>query len=114
MKKGVGGEDGYSGFTVRDPETGNGHRPSSRDMLGKVGIDTVVVVGLATDYCVKETALDAARLGFATTMLADGVRAVNLSPGDGARAIAAMVRLWGEDRVAERDGAGSANRPELA
>jgi nicotinamidase/pyrazinamidase len=51
----------------------------------------VVVLGLATDYCVKETALDAARLGFTTTVLADGIRAVNLSPGDGARAIAELV-----------------------
>ena len=49
-------------------------------------------MGLATDYCVKETALDAARLGFTTTVLADGIRSVNLNPGDGARAIAEMVR----------------------
>lgn len=51
----------------------------------------MVVLGLATDYCVKETALDAVRLGFSTTLLADGVRAVNLSPGDGVRAISEMV-----------------------
>jgi len=92
VKKGVGGEDGYSGFTVRDPETGTPTPTSLEGMLREVGIDTVAVVGLATDYCVKETALDAARLGFATSMLADGVRPVNLSPGDGARAIAEMVR----------------------
>ena len=51
----------------------------------------VVVVGLATDYCVKETALDAARMGFSAAVLADGIRSVNLSPGDGARAIADLV-----------------------
>jgi len=50
----------------------------------------VVVVGLATDYCVVETALDAIRLGFAMTVLADGIRAVDLQPGDGDRAIARM------------------------
>jgi len=61
------------------------------DLLRDAEITDVVVVGLATDYCVKETALDAARLGFTTTVLADGVRSVNLNPGDGARAIAEMV-----------------------
>ena len=51
----------------------------------------VVVVGLATYYCVKETVIDAIRARFATTVLADGIRAVNLEPGDGARAVAAMA-----------------------
>jgi nicotinamidase/pyrazinamidase len=92
VKKGVGGEDGYSGFTVRDPETGTPTPTTLENTLRELGITAVAVVGLATDYCVKETALDAARLGFATTTLADGIRPVNLSPGDGARAIAEMVR----------------------
>jgi nicotinamidase/pyrazinamidase len=91
VKKGVGGEDGYSGFTVRDPETGASQPTSLETMLRGARITNVVVVGLATDYCVKETALDAARLGFSTTVLADGVRSVNLLPGDGARAIAEMT-----------------------
>ena len=91
IKKGTGGEDGYSGFTVRDPE-GGAHSATGLDgLLRDAGITHVVVVGLATDYCVKETALDAARLGFAATVLADGIRPVNLDPGDGARAIAEMV-----------------------
>jgi nicotinamidase/pyrazinamidase len=50
-----------------------------------------VVVGLATDYCVKGTAIDGARLGYPTTVLADGIRPVDLAPGDGARAVVAMV-----------------------
>ena len=54
----------------------------------------MVVVGLATDYCVRDTALDAARLGFETTVLARAIRAVNLEPGDGERALEAM-RLAG-------------------
>ena len=50
----------------------------------------MVVVGLATDYCVKETALDAVRLGFDTVVLGELVRPVELQPGDGERALAAM------------------------
>lgn len=91
IKKGVGGEDGYSGFSVRDPETGKQTPTGLKRLFQDKGISEVVVVGLATDYCVKETALDAVRLGFSTTLLADGIGAVNLSPGDGARAIADMV-----------------------
>jgi nicotinamidase/pyrazinamidase len=49
-----------------------------------------VVVGLATDYCVVETVLDAVRLGFGATVLAEGIRAVNLEPGDGERALERM------------------------
>jgi nicotinamidase/pyrazinamidase len=91
VKKGTSGEDGYSGFTVRDAETGGESSTGLEGLLRHAGVTDVVVLGLATDYCVKETALDAARLGFSTTVLADGIRAVNLSPGDGARAIAEMV-----------------------
>ena len=54
------------------------------------GIRSVSIVGLALDYCVKETALDASR-SFITTLFADGTKAVNLQPGDGARAVAEMV-----------------------
>jgi nicotinamidase/pyrazinamidase len=92
VKKGTEGEDGYSGFSVRDPRTGDQAPTALEGLLRAAGLTDVVVVGLATDYCVKETALDAARLGFVTTVLADGIRAVNLSPGDGARAIAELVK----------------------
>jgi nicotinamidase/pyrazinamidase len=91
IKKGTGGEDGYSGFTVRDPETGVEASTGLDVLLKNAGVGEAVVVGLATDYCVKETALDAARLGYTTTVLADGIRSVDLSPGDGARAIAGLV-----------------------
>lgn len=91
IKKGTGGEDGYSGFSVRNPETGTRAATGLEDLLRDAEVNDVVVVGLATDYCVKETALDAARLGFTTTVLADGIRSVNLNPGDGARAIAELV-----------------------
>ncbi len=91
IRKGVAGEDGYSAFTVRDPETGEESRTDLEHILTERGITNVVVCGLATDYCVKETACDAARLGFTTTLLADGIGPVNLEPGDGARAIASMI-----------------------
>lgn len=91
VKKGTAGEDGYSGFTVRDPATGVETATGLSALLRGANVTEVVVVGLATDYCVKETALDAARLGFTAVVLADGIRSVNLSPGDGARAIADLV-----------------------
>ena len=49
-----------------------------------------MVVGIATDYCVKESVLDARRLGFSSVVLADGVRAVNLRSGDDELAFQAM------------------------
>ncbi len=91
VRKGVGGEDGYSGFTVRDPVTGEESPTPLADLLRSRGVERVVVIGIATDYCVKETALDAARLGFATTVLRDAVRAVDLEPGDGERALTEMA-----------------------
>jgi nicotinamidase/pyrazinamidase len=89
--KGVNGEDGYSGFTMRDPETGEEMPTELEGLLRRGGIERVVVCGLATDYCVKATALDAVRLGFETSVLADAVAAVNLQPDDGDQAMAAMA-----------------------
>ena len=91
VRKGASGEDGYSGFTMRDPQTGEEIRTELDEMLRDGGVSTVVVCGLATDYCVKETALDAARLGYETIVLADAIASVDLEPGDGARAVAALV-----------------------
>ena len=91
VRKGVNGEDGYSGFTMRDPTTGE-ETPTELDaLLRDGGIERVVVVGLATDYCVKATALDAIQLGFETSVLAAAIRAVDLQPGDGTRAIEEMA-----------------------
>ena len=87
VKKGTGGEDGYSGFTVRDPESGERSETSLEELLRAKGVRRVVVAGLATDYCVKETAVDALAKGFDTLVLEDAVRAVDLETGDGDRAL---------------------------
>ena len=90
VRKGANGEDGYSGFTMRDPRTGETTPTELETLLRDAGVERVVVVGLATDHCVKATALDAARLGFETSVLPDAVAAVDVEPGDGDRALAAM------------------------
>jgi nicotinamidase/pyrazinamidase len=87
VRKGANGEDGYSGFTMRDPVTGETIPTGLEQQLRDRGVDEVVVAGLATDYCVRASALDAAALGFRTTLLEDAVAAVNLNPGDGERAL---------------------------
>ena len=91
VRKGAHGEDGYSGFSMRNP-TGGIPVPTELDAeLSRAGVKQLVVCGLATDYCVKATALDAIRLGYETAVLIDAVRAVDLAPGDGARALDEMA-----------------------
>ena len=90
VRKGVDGGDGYSAFSVRDPDTGQTAATALGSLLQQRGVDRIVVVGLATDYCVVETVLDARRLGLDVEVLADAVRAVDLRPGDGDAAIARM------------------------
>jgi nicotinamidase/pyrazinamidase len=90
VRKGTNGEDGYSGFTMKDPATGETTPTELEGILRERGIERVVVVGLATDYCVSATAIDAARLGFGTEVLQDAIASVDLQPDDGARAIHLM------------------------
>jgi nicotinamidase/pyrazinamidase len=90
VRKGSNGEDGYSGFTMRDPETGEDRPTALEALLRRCGVTQVVAAGLATDYCVRGTVLDARRLGFETVVLTDAVAAVELAPGDGARALSEM------------------------
>jgi len=80
--------DSYSGFFD------NGHRRSTGlgDFLKQAGVDRVFVLGVATDYCVKFTALDARQLGFDTYLVADACRGVELRLGDASRAIDEMTR----------------------
>jgi nicotinamidase/pyrazinamidase len=99
VQKGTAGEDGYSGFTMRDPATGTTTPTELAPLLRASGIERVVVCGLATDYCVKATALDAVELGFEAAVLVDAIGAVDLAAGDGQRALdemsAAGVELVG-------------------
>jgi len=91
VRKGANGEDGYSGFTMRDTRTGETMPTQLERMLRERHIERVVIAGLATDYCVRATARDAVALGYATVVARDLVRAVDLQPGDGDRAIAEMA-----------------------
>jgi nicotinamidase/pyrazinamidase len=96
IRKGTAPEiDSYSAFFD------NGHRKATglADYLRGRGVDEVHLVGLATDYCVKFSALDARSQGFATVVVADGCRGVELAPGDSERALAELraagVRVQG-------------------
>jgi nicotinamidase/pyrazinamidase len=91
VRKGMNGEDGYSGFTMRDTETGEEIPTELEGILRGRGVGRVVICGLATDYCVRATALDAVRLGFEAEVLGDGIAAVNLEPEDGERALSEMA-----------------------
>lgn len=87
VRKGSNGEDGYSGFSMRDPLSGEERPTALLALLRDARVTEVAICGLATDYCVRATALDAVRLGFATTVLTDAVAPVDLQAGDGARAL---------------------------
>ncbi|MHC4886584.1 MAG: isochorismatase family protein [Planctomycetota bacterium] len=78
--------DSYSGFFD------NGHRKATglETLLRGRGVDALVLAGLATDYCVKFTALDARELGFETSLILDGIRGVELNPGDCDQALKEM------------------------
>ena len=80
------GIDSYSGFF----DNGRVKATGLHDYLKKRGVDEVHVAGLATDVCVKFTALDAVELGFRTVLHAEGCRGVDLEAGDSERAIAVM------------------------
>jgi nicotinamidase/pyrazinamidase len=73
-------DEGYSGF----------EKSTLADLLRERGVDEVAVVGLATDYCVRASAIDACHEGFDTTVVTDAIRAVEVEPGDGERALEDM------------------------
>lgn len=93
--KGTGQEDGYSGFSERDADTGARSSTKLDSMLKELGVERVAVVGIATDYCVRATALDALELGYDTTVVTSAVAAVDLKPGDGERALAEVEAAGG-------------------
>jgi nicotinamidase/pyrazinamidase len=82
------GIDSYGGFFD------NGHRKATGlgEFLRSQGVTKVFIAGLATDYCVKFTALDAVTLGFETVVIEDACRGVNIDPNDAAEALAEMRR----------------------
>jgi nicotinamidase/pyrazinamidase len=80
ISKGLGDEDRYSAFDGTDLAL----------QLQRLGVEEVWVGGLATDYCVKNTVLDALKQGFAVKAVEEAMRAVELEPGDGKRAIEEM------------------------
>ncbi|MEZ6015719.1 MAG: bifunctional nicotinamidase/pyrazinamidase [Planctomycetota bacterium] len=93
--------DSYSAFYD------NGHRQTTglAAELRRRGVEAVHILGLATDYCVKFTALDAVAEGFATTLLLEGCRGVELTPGDTTRALDALQAAG--VTVRDREPAGS-------
>ena len=87
IRKGMSREiDSYSGFF----DNAHGHATDLEDYLRSQGIDDLYIIGLATDYCVKYTALDGRSLGFNVSVVIEGVRGVELSPGDCDAAIEEM------------------------
>jgi len=79
-------KDAYSGFEGTD----------LAEQLKRLGVVRVFVGGLTTDYCVLNTVRDARKLGFEVLLLTDAIRAVEVKPGDDAKAIAEMTRLGAE------------------
>jgi nicotinamidase/pyrazinamidase len=80
--------DSYSGFFDNDRRQATG----LGDYLKERGVTEVDIIGLATDYCVKFTALDAVALGFKTKVIAEGCRGVELAPGECEKALAELRR----------------------
>jgi nicotinamidase/pyrazinamidase len=105
VRKGVDGGDGYSGFSVRDPESGEQHATELERLLRERDVDHLVVTGIATDVCVAATVADARRLGFDVTVLADATAAVEMSDGDTDRA---LQQMRGAGAVVEGRPAGQA------
>ena len=89
VRKGTSGEDGYSGFSVRNPTTGE-TAPTRLQSLLDPSVRRLVVVGLAGDYCVKETALDGVRLGYDVEVPLRLTRFVELEEGDAERSAEQM------------------------
>ena len=86
ISKGLGDKDCYSAFDETDLAS----------QLRRQGVEEVVVGGLATDYCVKNTVLDALKHGFKVKALKNAMRAVDLKPGDGDNAIKEMSAAGAE------------------
>ncbi len=91
VRKGSGREDGYSGFSVLDLDTGKKKGTELSTILDENGVMSVIVVGLAGDWCVKATAIDGVKLGYDVTVPLKLTRFVELNPGDQVRALDEMT-----------------------
>jgi nicotinamidase/pyrazinamidase len=100
ISKGQGDEDSYSAFDGTDLAL----------QLQRLGVEEVWVGGLATDYCVKNTVLDALKHGFRVKALKDAMRPVEAQPGDGERAINEMRQAGAEIVESQEQAAGAGSR----
>jgi nicotinamidase/pyrazinamidase len=96
VRKGTGGEDGYSAFSVRDPLSGDTAPTILPGLLAERDVERIVICGLATDFCVVESVTDARDLGYPVTVIRDGVRAVDRKAGSGNRAVEMMLQAGAE------------------
>ncbi len=80
-------EDDYSEFAGSDPQG-----RSLQQLLQEHGVQRLCVVGIATDYCVRATVLEALAKGYEVSVVTDAIRAVDVKPGDGGRALSEMAR----------------------
>jgi nicotinamidase/pyrazinamidase len=92
-------DEGYSGFEKSD----------LAEQLHGRGIQRVAICGLATDYCVRASTLDACREGFDATVVEDAIRPVEVEPGDGERAIEQMLAAGAKLATSDQLLAGAAN-----
>ena len=91
-------EQGFSGFEGKDTQG----RPLV-DLLRQHDVNRLFVGGLATDYCVRSTVLDALSLGFRVVLIKDAIRGVDLKSGDSQRAIEEMIRKGAEIKTSPPD-----------
>ena len=91
IRKGQGQLDGYSGFGSRDPGSGRVEATGLDRVLRGLGVRRLVLAGLALDVCVRETALDAVRLGYPTYLVRSATAAVELTPGAGQSTIEELL-----------------------
>lgn len=80
-------DDGYSAFEALTPD----EEPMG-DALRERGVERLFIAGLATDYCVRASVLDAVEKGFRPVLLLDAIRGIDVEPGDQARALDVMMR----------------------
>jgi nicotinamidase/pyrazinamidase len=90
----TGSDPDTHGYSAFEGQTSSGE--ALADALERLGVGRLVVAGLATDYCVKESVLDARRRGLDVVVVADGVRGVDVHPGDSTRALDEMTAAGAE------------------